>query len=387
MVAAVSSHKIIISFNNQECEQLGLSYAKHLSEKARKLTSLHHIGMLIVDIDLLVLTKFASEFKEFRDCVSSFEEDKEITFDYPKPVEVSAESRDQWHLKRINVKTLPLPSTVQRRISSSAPVHVIVIDSGIDGKHPDLSSRVAPASEHFSLIDNDVCCSTPSDPLCDCAEHGTHCSGLVASPKAGYNPSAILHSVKVFDKQGQSSFSIILQGMDKAISLSKLHPGETYIASMSLGGSLSTQINAAAQKLVTAGIFLVVAAGNETQNACLTSPASSPAAFTVGASEIDDSIAYFSNYGACVNIFAPGSQINSCKPGGGYQYLSGTSMATPIVAGFASAIAASEGLSKPSDIRAAINNHISKNTVTNAKSTNNNLPYDGTDSDSIEFLE
>jgi subtilisin family serine protease len=290
-------------------------------------------------------------------------------------------------LKRINVKILPLPSDYKRRISSAAPVHVIIIDSGIDASHPDLKSRVANSSEHFSFVQDDDCCESQNDPLCDCAQQGTHSSGLVASPHSGYNPSAILHSIKIFDEMGSTNSSVVLQGMNKAIDLAALHPGEAYIASISVSAVKSGQTNLAAEKMVKAGIFLVAPAGNYLIDACRFSPASSPAAFTVGASDIDDSIAYLSCTGSCVDIFAPGVEINSCKSGGGYQYMSGTVTSTHIVAGFASAIAGVEGLTSPSDIRAAVNRHITKNVVTNAKSINNNLPYDGRDNTLLSFLQ
>lgn len=386
--AAANSKIVIISFSNEECERLGFGYINHLSEKAKSLVPLNCLGMLIVDIDLLALTKFMSQFKSFQDCVNGIEEDKHFSVEFTMPQEHTdtQNMRDQWQLKRINVSSLPLPDNAERRISSMNAAHVIMIDSGIDARHPDLSSRIADISEHFSFVENDSCCANKNDPLCDCLDSGTENSGLVASPKAGYNPNAILHSIKIINAEGETTVGVIIQAMDKAIEISRLHPGEIYIANMTCDVPFDAQINQAVEKLVQAGIFFVASAGNNLRDACLASPGSSLAAFTVGASEINDTMAFFSNYGACVDIFAPGIMVNSCQPGGGYAPCFGTGISSSLIAGFASAIAAAERLTDPNDIRDAVNRHVTKNAVTYAKTNNNNLPYDGNNGNA-DFLE
>ena len=119
---------------------------------------------------------------------------------------------------------------------------------------------------------------------------------------------------------------------------------------MSVGGPADFFLNYAVSRTRQMGVLSVVAAGNEDQDACNTSPASSSDALTVGATDIDDSRAYFSNWGTCVDIFAPGVNIMSTMPDQYLQYLSGTSMATPLVAGLAAYLASYDGVHTPDDI-------------------------------------
>ena len=129
------------------------------------------------------------------------------------------------------------------------------------------------------------------------------------------------------------------------------HAGSPGIVSMSLGGGYSAAINTAVQNLHDGGMFVVVAAGNSNKDSCTGSPAGSPHAFTVASSSIDDSRSYFSEYGSCVDTFAPGEQIYSTVPGNSYAYLSGTSMATPLVAGLASYLATAKNTADPKEIK------------------------------------
>lgn len=377
-LTAALCEKIIISFKDDNCEKIGFNHIHAIKKLASSVSPLIHIGMIIADLDLEKLHRFLELNLEFSNCINPIAFDEEVKLTLPERKTPNDQDLDQWHLKRTNVKSLPLPASFKRKITSSNTANVYLIDSGIDGLHPDLKPRLATGSdEHASFVEADVCCSKPFDPLCDCGAHGSHCAGLIASPHSGYNPNATLHSIKIFDSNLSSKNSIILQGMNKAIEISKKHQGEVNIVSMSLGGLFNLEINQAANKIVQASLFLVTSAGNDSSNSCLKSPASASRSFTVGASDSNDQIADFSNFGKCVKIFAPGVNINSCKPGGGYQYLSGTSMATPFVAGFASAIAANLGLTNPSDIENAVNQNLSDNVVQDAKSDHNSIPYDG----------
>lgn len=214
------------------------------------------------------------------------------------------------------------------------------------------------------------------DPLCDCNKHGTHCAGLINSETAGYNLHTTLHSGKVFNWLGSASYAIILEAMEWAgethTSLYKDSPG---IVSMSLGGGYSATTNNGVKALHDMGLTVIVAAGNSNKDACTGSPSSSEYAITVAASDITDGRAYFSEYGNCVDIFAPGLQIYSTVPDNGYEYLSGTSMATPIVAGLASYLATVEKTTSPTEIKAVLQCIASEGIINDAKTVSNLLAY------------
>jgi subtilisin family serine protease len=153
------------------------------------------------------------------------------------------------------------------------------------------------------------------------------------------------------------------------------------IISMSLGGYYSSVENTTVKKLHDAGMLVVVAAGNANKDACNGSPSSAPDAFTVGATDIDDSRAVFSEYGDCVNVFAPGVQIYSTLPKNSHGYLSGTSMATPFVAGYCAYVSTIlVGKIKdvtPDDVRFVVQCNGDQDIVTDSKTTvGNNIPFD-----------
>jgi len=376
LLAFSNAEKTIVAFKNKYCEHRSLNTIRR-NNGIISVNHFEHLGIAVLDFEESFNYENFLNNSIFADCIEDYSENHSVFIDLP----ISFEGKEkQWQLKRTNVSSLPLPLDFTRNISQPDDFksHVIIIDTGIDKEHPDLKSSIAPENQHKSFVDFDVCCEYESDPLCDCGEHGSHCAGLVASPLAGYNTSTTLHSLKVFDYTGSTTYEIILSAMDEAIELKNTYfPDELTIVSMSLGGPKTQALNIAANRLVDAGLFLVVAAGNENQDAQNVSPASAENAFTVGASDINDNRAYFSNYGTKIDIFAPGVDIYSCKPGGGYQFMSGTSMATPFVAGFVSAVASSKRLTDPKEIKKEIEKHLSINKVVNSRSTNNNLPFDG----------
>lgn len=379
--SAIQSERLILELSNKECTHHLLNYF----QKANLILShLEHINFIIIE-SAIINFSIINNIPRRKECIKNMTEDQVVYRE--KPIFSQGETdKKQWHLKRINTVDLPLKDSVERRITPSANSHVIIIDSGIDGNHNELKNNVAPAEQHKSFVKSDSCCKSDSDPLCDCGEHGTHCAGLVASVTAGYNLSTQLHSIKVFDKAGSSTYSIILQGMNQAITIkNKYFKNEATIVSMSLGGSVNKLINSAVTLLKKANIFVVVAGGNDSQDACNYSPASSPDAFTVGASNINDGRAYFSNVGDCIDIFAPGLDIYSTKPNNSYQFMSGTSMATPIVAGFSSAVASSLGITDPDEIKSAVLSHVNADKIKDSRSKNNFLPYDG--EKSLFFLD
>jgi subtilisin family serine protease len=341
---------------------------------------LEYLNMIIIKQkeNLLISNVHLAE-----ECVNTIEKDIEITLYLPKNMNDDEDQYKQWQLKRTNVVDLPLPDSFERRINCNScekKTHVLVLDTGIDANHKELKDKIAPDSQHISTIGTDLCCrKEEKNFFCDCQGHGTHVAGIVSSMTAGYNPNTILHSIKIFDKCGSGTLSSILEGFDASIDIKqKYFPNETTISNMSFGISVRFPlIDNGVTAMVNAGIFVVVAAGNSNKNACNQSPAGEPNAFTVASSNISDNRSSFSNYGDCVDMFAPGENIYSTFPNDSYALLSGTSMASPYVAGFASAIACAEGLTIPEDIRKAVLEHSTSGKIIDAKSYKDYLPYDG----------
>jgi thermitase len=226
----------------------------------------------------------------------------------------------------------------------SSSIKVAIIDTGVDYNHPDLAGGVIKG---YDYVDNDW------DPM-DLNNHGTHAAGIAAATTnnsrgiAGMAPNVYIYAVRVLDANGSGTLDDVANGIYHAVD------NGAKVVSLSLGGpsgatSLQNAVNYAASK----GVVVVAAAGNEN-----TSAASYPAyysnAIAVAATDRNDYKASFSNYGSWVDVAAPGVDIASTIRNGGYAYMSGTSMACPLVAGIAGLLA-SQGRSA-SNIRAAIEN-------------------------------
>ncbi|MFG1661285.1 S8 family peptidase [Micromonospora chersina] len=203
-------------------------------------------------------------------------------------------------------------------------VRAYVLDTGIDTGHGDFEGR---AANMFNGI---------GDGLWDCHGHGTHVAGIVGSKTYGVAKKVYLRGVKVLGCNGKGSNSALIAGLNW-VRTNHVKPA---VANISLGGGYSHAVNSAVTALSYSGVFVAVAAGNDATDACDTSPASSLGATTVGAQHfvqayMQDWVAGFSNYGPCVDLFAPGFGVTSTWPNGTIKSLSGTSMASPVVAGVA----------------------------------------------------
>lgn len=223
-----------------------------------------------------------------------------------------------WGLDRINQRELPLDCEVGKNLGSNE-VTVYVLDTGIEVSHPWLPNAIWGAN-YADYNDNDE------------VGHGTHVAGIIGGKHVGVSQNVNIVSVKVLGDDGSGSTSGIMVAMKWVLTDVK-QKGTKGIINMSLGGGKVQAFNNLINELFDEGIITVVAAGNEDTDACNTSPASAEHAITVGATTSIDKEASFSNDGDCVNIFAPGYGIFSSYKGGSSATLSGTSMASPFVAG------------------------------------------------------
>lgn len=273
----------------------------------------------------------------------------------------TTQSSATWGLGRISHQS---PGTTSYTYDSTAGSGscVYVIDTGIYTAHPEFEGRATFLANFAGDGDNT-----------DGNGHGTHCAGTVGSKTYGVAKKAKLFAVKVLDASGSGSNSGVIAGINYVANDAKTRTGCSagVVGSMSLGGAKSTAVNSAVASAVRAGVFMAVAAGNEAQNAANTSPASEPTVFTVGASDSSDNFASFSNYGSSVDIIAPGVSILSTWNNGGTNTISGTSMATPHVAGLAAYILAFEGKIAPAALASRLQALALKNKI---KGTLNGTP-------------
>jgi subtilisin family serine protease len=225
---------------------------------------------------------------------------------------------DPWGLDRVDQTALPLSRTYTYT-ATGAGVHAYIIDTGIWDLHPDFGGRANNVYDAFGATGT------------DCHGHGTHVAGTIGGTTYGLAKGVSLHGVRVLSCGGLGLTSQIIAGIDW-VRANAIKPA---VANMSLGGGLSTALNDATTNLWNSGVFVAVAAGNDNLDACTASPASATGAFTAAASTKTDAKASYSNWGTCVEAYAPGSAIVSDFLGGTTMSLSGTSMASPHFAGVA----------------------------------------------------
>jgi subtilisin family serine protease len=274
----------------------------------------------------------------------------------------ATQSNATWGIDRIDQRSRPLSGTYTYNATASG-VYAYVIDTGIYTSHTNFGGRASNVYDAFGGSGN------------DCNGHGTHVAGTIGSATYGVAKAARLRGVRVLDCNGSGSWSGIIAGIDW-VRLNRTNPA---VANLSLGGGYNSSVNTAVTNLANSGVFVAVAAGNSNANACNYSPASASAVTTVASSTSSDAKSSFSNYGSCVDVYAPGSSITSTWNNGGTNTISGTSMASPHVAGVGALYKATYGNASQSTIDTWIKNNATANVITgNPTGTPNRLLYKST---------
>ncbi len=269
-----------------------------------------------------------------------------------------------WGIDRLDQKPLPLSTTYTYGTASGVTAYVL--DTGIRISHSDFGGR---ATYGWNFINGNADAS-------DCNGHGTHVAGTIGGRTYGVTKDVKLVAVKVLDCTGSGSYSAIMAGVDWVTA----HAVKPAVANMSLGGPVYQALNDAVTRSIASGVTYAVAAGNDNKNACQQSPAVTPNAITVGATDSTDARASFSNYGTCVDIFAPGARVTSDSNSSNTatMMMSGTSMASPHVAGAAALVLGAHPAWTPAQVRDALVTNAGSGLVSSAGAGSpNKLLYTG----------
>ena len=286
--------------------------------------------------------------------VAYVEQDQVVTID-------ATQSGATWGIDRIDQRALPL-STTYTYSNTGAGVKAYIIDTGIRFSHSEFGGR---ATSGFDAVDGGT-----AD---DCNGHGTHVAGTTGGSTYGVAKGVSLVAVRVLDCAGSGTTSGVIAGIDWVTS--DHAAGASAVANMSLGGGASTALDDAVTNSINDGVTYAIAAGNSNRDACKFSPARTPAAITVGATTTTDARASYSNFGKCLDIFAPGSSITSSwyTSNTATNTISGTSMAAPHVAGVAALYLQGSPGASPVTVRNALVANATANVVTSAGRGSPNL--------------
>ena len=308
----------------------------------------------------LELTAQAAEALRNEPSVALVEADQVMTIS-------ATQTNATWGLDRIDQRNLPLDGTYTYGTDGSG-VTAYIIDTGMNLTHSEFTGR---ATSGYDAIDNDFTAT-------DCHGHGTHVAGTVGGTVYGVAKQVSLVAVRVLNCQGSGTNIQVIAGIDWVTANADLPA----VANMSLGGGFSAALNTAVQNSIAAGVTFAVAAGNSNANACNYSPSSAPDALTVGSTTSTDARSSFSNFGTCVDIFAPGSSITSAwySTNTATNTISGTSMASPHVAGAAALYLAANPAATPAQVATALTGNATTGLIPSLPAgTVNRLLYIGTE--------
>ncbi len=277
-------------------------------------------------------------------------------------IDATTQTNADWGLDRIDQKALPLNSTYSYSQTGTGTTAYIV-DTGILSTHQEFSGRVL----------NGYTAISDGNGTTDCNGHGTHVAGTVGGTTYGVAKNVKLVPVRILGCDGSGASSNVIAGLDWILK----NGSKPAVVNMSLGGAASSSLDSAVENLYNNGYVMVVAAGNSNTDACTSSPARTSNAITVAATDNTDTRASYSNYGSCVDIFAPGSQINSSWIGSNTatKVLNGTSMATPHVAGVVAELLQSTPTATPQTITSNLLNQATSDVVKNPSGSPNRLLY------------
>ncbi|MGW6447001.1 S8 family peptidase [Lentzea sp. NPDC055074] len=277
----------------------------------------------------------------------------------------ATQSNPTWGLDRIDQANLPLSKSYTYP-NTASNVTAYVLDTGIRKTHSEFEGR---ASDGYDFIDNDAVAQ-------DCQGHGTHVAGTVGGKTYGVAKKAKLVGVRVLDCNGSGAWDGIIRGIDWVTANGK----KPAVVNMSLGGSgTNSSLENAVRRSISAGFTYVLAGGNSGQDACNFTPARTPEAITVGASDRTDKRSIYSagssNYGSCLDIWAPGSDIISASHSTdtGTRSMGGTSMASPHVAGAAALHLSANPSATPAQVRNALVGAATPNKLTDIRTGSPNL--------------
>ncbi|GGM34735.1 hypothetical protein GCM10011608_19000 [Micromonospora sonchi] len=306
-------------------------------------------GGSVADVYSAALTGFAAKMTESQarrlaadSAVAYVEQDQVLTVQ-------ATQSNPTWGLDRIDQRNRPLSNSFTYP-NTASNVRAYIIDTGIRTTHNDFGGR---ATWGTNTVDSNNT---------DCNGHGTHVAGTVGGNTYGVAKQVRLVAVKVLNCSGSGTTAGVINGVNW-VTANAVKPA---VANMSLGGGLSTTLDNAVANSINSGITYAVAAGNSNANACNSSPARTPAALTVGSTTNTDARSSFSNYGTCLDLFAPGSSITATwhTSNTATNTISGTSMASPHVAGAAALVLGANPSWSPSQVSSYLTSNATTGVVT-----------------------